>query len=281
MTYSYLIPTLLDAPAGYDVTVNYGPSQIARRMRGGGGRVRWLMRVYHNGKVVEGRERIIDLDPKSISSMPPLTEVWRSTEFAYNGAPGYIENSFSVVDDSSAFLTKMPVGTYGFYSARGKPSFRGDADFKFGSPPVIATVAHFKRLVESYPSSVLDRERGYGESLVFINPYARPILAQVRSHDGRELPRTRVGAQSGAMLSLETLLRPDEKNWAGRIQITANNRCLIFHLRHRFGNQSEIVDHEHLDPFRADVTHLPAFQLFRQRFGSFLKKRFGLSIGSV
>lgn len=280
MAYSYLIPTLLDAPEGYDVTACYAPAMIAERLVGGRGRVRWMIRVYHEGKIVEQRERVIDFTPEAVHEMPPLVEVWRGTQYDYQGRPGYIENNFSIADDISAFSTKIPVGTYGFYSCPGKPSFRGDADFKFGSPPVIATVARFKRLVENYPSCRLDRVLGYGESLVFINPYSRPILAQVRSHDGRELPRFRVNAQSAGLLSLESLLRPDEENWAGRIQITANNRSLIFHLRHQFGVPSNIVDHEHLDPFRADVTHVPAFRFLRQWTGRFFKMRYGIHVGS-
>lgn len=278
MGYSYLIPTLLDAPEGYDVTVDYSPDQLTRRLRGGVGKVRWTTRVYHDGRIVGGQEREVDF---SQSSIEPLRYVWRGTDFAYNGRPGYVENSFATLGNDAEFTTKHPVGTYGFYSAPGKPSFRGDADFKFGSPPVIATVARFRRLIEAYPTSWLDRERGYGESLVFINPYSRPILANIRGHDGRVLPRLRVEPQSGAMMRLEPLLRDDEARWVGRLQITANNRCLIFHVRHAFGDPTNIVDHEHLDPFRADTTHLPAFQAIRQGIGRYLKMRFGITMGRM
>ncbi|WP_374630829.1 hypothetical protein [Ferrovibrio sp.] len=278
MGYSYLIPTLLDAPEGYDVTVDYARDQLTRRLRGGAGRVRWTTRIYHDGQVVGGQERDLDFSKPDIA---PLRYVWRGTEFDYQGRPGYVENSFSALDAETEFTTKMPVGTYGFYSARNKPSFRGDADFKFGSPPVIATVARFRRLIEAYPTSWLDRERGYGESLVFINPYARPILANLQSHDGRSLPRLRVQPQSGALMRLEPLLRVDEPRWIGRLQITANNRCLIFHVRHAFGDHTNIVDHEHLDPFRADTTHLPAFQAIRQGIGRYLKMRFGITLGRM
>lgn len=275
-TYHYLIPSIYDAPDGYDVTVAVEPEHIALRLQKGAGDVQWRVRVLHDGKVVHEQEKLLRF---AHGVQPDATEmcfVWHGTAFDGHGRPGFVESAFTIVDGSAGFRTKTPVGNYALYAAPGRPSFRADGDYKFGSPPVIGSIAANGRLIDGYPVVRLDRERGYGETLACLNPYGKPILVSVRSHDGRELPRVRVAPLAGIMLSLEPLMQTDETRWTGRIQITANNRVLLYHLRHKFGDMRNITDHEHLDPFRSDPTHLPFSRWLRQKVGDIASQRFGL-----
>lgn len=276
-SFNYLIPTIYDAPDGYDVTVAVAPDHIARRLAKQTGEVMWDIKVFHDGRAIEEERRALMFKPDKMPTEQELIYVWRGSKFNGSGRPAFVESTFSVSNDRGHFTTKASVGNYGLYAAPNRPSYRADGDYKFGSPPVISTVSMLGRVVDGYPVIRLDRSQGFGESLACINPYGRQINVSIRSHDGRELPRQRVGAFAGLLISLEPLLKPEEQRWTGRIQITANNRLLMFHLRHKFGDARNITDHEHLDPYRADPTHLPATKWLRQSVGQFAK-RFGVEL---
>jgi len=68
-------------------------------------------------------------------------------------------------------------------------------------------------------------------------------------------------------VDLAQLLEVGEWRWRGRLQLTANNRLITFDVKHSFADPTLITDHEHLDPFRADPTHLPLTRLLRARAG--------------
>ena len=113
----------------------------------------------------------------------------------------------------------------------------------------------------------IDRDRDYGESLALINPYKKAVLAKVHTADGRTIPRLRVPPMSVRRVDLGQLLEAGERRWRGRLQLTANNRLITFDVKHSFADPTLITDHEHLDPFRADPTHLPLTRLLRMRAG--------------
>ena len=275
-TFNYLIPVIYDAPDGYDVTVAFGPDHIARRLARRTGEVAWDVRVLHDGQVVEERRTVLSFKPDRMPADSEMVSVWQGTKFDGKTRPAFVESCFSILEGDSSFTTKAPVANYALYAAPNRPSYRADGAYKFGSPPTISTVSSLGRLIDGYPIVRLDRGQGFGESVICINPYGRPIIVAVRTHDGRELPRQRVAPLAGALIPLEPLLKEHEGRWTGRIQIIANNRVLLFHLRHKFGNPFDITDHEHLDPYRADPTHLPATQWLRQFAGRVAANRFGI-----
>ena len=190
-----------------------------------------------------------------------------------DGVQGFAEMSWTVADNETQFTTKLPIAFYALYRDSGRTGFRSDGAMKYGSPPVIQQVAALGRFLDGYPTVRLDRERGYGESLSMINPYPRPIIVDVRTHDGRRLPRVNLPPAAARLISLEPLLDDDEGRWAGRIQISASNRLIISHVRHRLGDPSEVTDVEHPDPFRGESTHVPASRKLRLDTGRFLQRR--------
>ena len=121
--------------------------------------------------------------------------------------------------------------------------------------------------------------RDYGDSLVLINPYNKPILCAVMTMDGRKLPRCRVPALSARYMHLENILENDETEWAGEIQLTANNRLITYDIKHALSDIRTISDHEHLDPFRGDPTHLPFFQWCRVTVREMLRRRRDIRFG--
>lgn len=138
---------------------------------------------------------------------------------------------------------------------------------------MIEQIAKHGRYVDAYNVVRLDRTRDYGESLILINPYRRPVLASIRSHDGQQLPRMKIPPQSGRRVDLSFLLAEEATEWVGRVQLTANNRLVVYDVKHSLRDPAVIFDHEHMDPFRGEPTHIPLTRRFRQELGRLLRKR--------
>ena len=119
--------------------------------------------------------------------------------------------------------------------------------------------------IDAYPVIRIDKTRDLGETFVLINPYKRPILAQIVTHDGRSLPRTRISPESACNVDLSALLQGNETAWTGHVQLTANNRLIPFNIKHSFQDPTLISDHEHLDPYRSDPTYQPITLSMRAR----------------
>ncbi len=138
---------------------------------------------------------------------------------------------------------------------------------------MIGQIAAFGRYADAYPVIHIDRARDLGDSLVLINPYRKPILAQILTNDGRRPARLRVEPMSDRMVNLAELIAPDESEWLGQLQLTANNRVITHIVKHSLSDPTRISTVEHLDPFRADPAHVPLFQWMRLKTGAWLRAR--------
>ncbi len=275
----YVIPTISSLLIGYDCTIPVSAEAVEKRLSGSAGRIRHRFRVFHDGKIAAQETRHIEIRGGKIVGPRPQAFVWRDCENAWDENPGFLDNDFRVEDGDIRFVGNKPLLAYSFYSAAGKKSFLSDNAYKFSSPPVIAQIAAYGRFVDTYSVVRLDRERDYGESLVLINPYQKPILCSVLTMDGRKLPRLRIPALSARYLHLENILEKNETAWAGEIQLTANNRLITFDVKHSLSDIRTVSDHEHLDPFRGDPTHMPFFQWCRSALGDLLSRRFAIQLG--
>ncbi len=274
----YVIPTISTLLPGYDCLVPVVAEAVEKRVTGSAGRIRHRFRVYYDGQISEEQIRYIEIQAGKIVGDHPEDFVWRDHENSWEN-PGFLDNDFRVEDGDIQFAGNTPLLAYSFYSAAGKKSFLSDNAYKFSSPPVIAQISAYGRFVDTYSVVRLDRERDYGDSLVLINPYQKPILCSVLTMDGRKLPRLRIPALSARYLRLESILQENESAWAGEIQLTANNRVITFDIKHALSDIRTISDHEHLDPFRGDPTHLPLFQWCRSTMGTMLSRRFNIQLG--
>ena len=270
MYWSYLLPTISSLPVGYDCTLPIPIGLLGRRVKLASALVRADYKVFCEGKVVEvGEHKLTFSDGKFIGENAPIITI-RDLGDKYGGCSGFVEVSISSVDRAPVFELKSPPGFYAIYSKQGKKSFFSDNAYKYGAPPVISQIAKFGRYVDGYPVVHLDRSADLAESAILINPYQRPILATILSHDSRSLKKRKIPPLSARTINLLELLRPGEDHWFGQIQITATNRLITFSLKHSFKDPHVISDHEHMDPFRADPTHIPAFQLLRQHLGKLI-----------
>lgn len=247
---------------------------IARLLPDGNGRVVRAWTVYHGGEAVAEGEDTIDIVDGTQVGDAASEVTWRGSERAdWPADGGYLEISVRAADGAPLFAANRPPAFYNIYSAPGRKSFFACHAWKFGSPQVIGQIAAFGRYVDAYPVIHIDRARDLGDSLVLINPYRKAILAQILTSDGRRLPKLRIAPMSDCVVDLADLIAPDESEWLGQLQLTANNRVITHIVKHSLSDPTRISTVEHLDPFRADPTHVPLFQWLRLKIGVVLRAR--------
>ncbi|HAA91184.1 MAG TPA: hypothetical protein DCS82_11990 [Rhodospirillaceae bacterium] len=277
MAYSYLVPYLLPLPVGYDCSIKLPPASIGRRLINGSGQVLWRINLFHNGECIHQMEQMLVFENQVLTNEAETLFFWNGSEHDWDDNSGFVEMHFDTADEDTHFSTNDCIQIYGLYSAPNQKTFRADGAYKFASPPIINQIASFGVFSEGYSALCIDRSKGYGESLCLVNPYEKAILAKIQTHDDRPIKRTRIAPLSAANIVLTDLLEPEEKRFVGRLQISASNRLIAFHVRHSITKPFTITDHEHFDPYRDDPTHVPAFQKFRMMVGRFLDQRFGIN----
>ena len=270
MPESFLFPTITSLPAGYDCTVSVAPAILAARLVSGTGTIDVHYAVFHAGRQEAEQTASVEYVQGRARGAPIKPFVWRDTVPDWAG--GYLEIAITARGGARIFDAKRPVSFYAIYSKPGKKSFFSDNAYKFAAPPVIEQIARYGRYVDNYPMVHLDRARDLGETITFINPYRKALLASIKTSDGRILQRQRVNPMSVHNVRLIALLRPEEPEWFGQIQITATNRVVTYDVKHSLGDPQIISDHEHLDPFRGEPTHLPLTRLIRRRVGEAIRR---------
>jgi hypothetical protein len=273
MAFDYMIPILGVLHQGYDCTIDPSFHSLGQVLASGDALVSWRIRIIHNGEQQEVFETQLSFKEGRLVGRAPDPFIWPASKSSLGEDPGFFESDFVIADGRSEFVSNWQPVSYVICSAPGRKSFFANTPHKFAVPPVIDMVAAYGRYVEAYPVVWVDRQRDYGETIVMINPYNMDIIAEVVASDERRIRRIRVPKLSARHVRLERLLREDETSWRGRIQLTANNRVVTFDVKHSLSNPEIISDEEHLDPFRADPTHMPAFQRMRQEVGRYLSHR--------
>ncbi len=270
MAHSFVYPTVALLPCGYEVTIVPPIAQIAGRIGKTEATVRMLITRYRDGEAKPLREALFDFKNGKLVGGEPSPLVLGDPLDDGGTSPAFLEVQTASADDRPIFKSKAVFGLYTIYGKPGKKPFFSDNAYKYGSPNVIGQMARFRVYVDTYAVIHIDRQRGLGESLMLINPYMKPIVCSIKTQDGRSLKRRKIEPQSAAAIDLSEILREGEDRWAGHIQLTANNRLITFTVKHRFGDQTDITDIEHMDPFRDDPTHMPLAQKLRQQAGDWI-----------
>jgi hypothetical protein len=264
---SYIYPTIASLPLGYNAEVPFVFDQLQDRVAVRDAEIEYRFDIFREGNQVGSETRKLRITRGKLAGEAPAPFRWKDPSDSGEASHAYGELHCTAVDGRSIFSSKTPLSLYVIYTKPGKKSFFSDPHYKYGSPPVIDQMAEFGQYVETYPVIHLDRARDLGESLVFINPYNRAINVRVLAYDGRSIPKFQIPPLCCRHVPLAALLGEGENEWMGQIQLTANNRLIVFHVKHSLANPRLISDHEHLDPFRAEPTHWPLTLLLRTGAG--------------
>ena len=269
MASPFMFPTITSLPAGYDCVIAVPIERLAQKCIRDG-RIHGAIRVFYRGEVIKTVEHAFEVcNRKPVGNFPQFH--WADHGDEWEGNAGFLELSFRSDDGVSIFRDTSVINFYSIYTKSGKKSFFSDNAYRYGSPPTINQIAAFGKYVDAYPVIHLDRKRDLGETVTLINPYKKAVRAKVITNDGREL-RGKVEPCSVLNIRLAELLKNNEDEWLGHLQLTATNRLVTFHVKHSMADPRLISDHEHMDPFRGEPTHFPLTRMIRLRWGSYLQK---------
>ena len=275
MAYSFVVPIIGALHPNCDYRINVPFYRIGELLTVPDIALKWRVRLFHDGELKDLREETVVFKNK-VPQSPPDTLFIGASETNWGENPGFYEYDFSSEnpsDDSPLFKQFLQPTSYTICSPAGGKNIFSTPVFKFAVPPVIDMVAAYGRYVECYPVVELDRQKDYGESIGMINPYNKNVRAEILSSTGGRIFPIRVPKLSARYVRLEQLLGPDENDWRGQIQLTASNRIVTLDIKHSLIDPKRLYNEEHLDPFRADPTHVPAFQMLRRKIGDALFKR--------
>jgi hypothetical protein len=274
MAYNYLIPRLTSILPGYSCSATlFRAGDIIKRLREPNGKINVGVRVYHEGEVIHEHLDTVEIREGEVVSGDPKPFVWDGSTIDLGENPAFVEEDIRATDGEPLFISKFNQPSYAHHWAPRRKAIFTNLSQKFVDPRVIKWVGIYGRFLDTCSTNWVDRERDYGESVLFVNPWASPIVIKINAEGGRSIRGIKVQPKSVRRISLEQLLRKDETKWMGQIQITANNRIVSTSCKHSLSDPTYITDIEHFDPYRADPTHMPAFQMLRLRFGLALSNR--------
>jgi hypothetical protein len=272
MKSSYLYPSITSLPVEYDCEIAPPVSQLTDALGVSDAEIEYIIQIYCAGDLLFEITQSITYRGGVALGDPDLTFKWRPDDHGQT-EHGFAEVTFKSATDYPIFRRTDSLPFYAIYHAPGRKTFFSDNSYKYGSPPVIEQIARFGTYIDTYPIVHISRPLNLSATLVLINPHLRPLVAQVLTAEGRKLNRIRVNALTAKRVPLVELLHDRECELHCQVQITATNRAVTYIMTHALDDPSDITDHEHLDPFRADPTHMPLTLWLRYKTGRFLKNR--------
>lgn len=273
MSSSYIEATVCSIPGGYAFYSTFPIPKLIDRMIVRSADLVISYRAFHEGDCKLQETREIAVRDGALAGAAPAPFVMPDHAGEWGEHPGFIEFDIRSANGEAVFASKRALPFYSVYHAADKKAFLVDNNYKFGSPPVIDQIAKFGQYVDGHPLIHVRRDLDTTTSLVMINPYKRAVLAQIHTPDMPKWPRVRIPPVSARFVRFQDLIDAEVNEWYGPIQLSANNRLLTYVITHSIADPSLITSHEHMDPYRADPTHMPAFQILRNRIGDAIKRR--------
>lgn len=197
----------------------------------------------------------------------------KDTVWCASDAPslGYTEIELSA--EQPIFRKLHPESGYSLFSGVDGRCLTINTDTKYAHYRVIEQIKAWQNFCLLHSAILVDPARDYGNSMLLINPYERPIVAGLKSTNGRSL-RARIPEKSAEIINLEPLV---EAGKFGTVMLSANNRLVAYDVRHPYGSWQAFNSIDHLDVFSGIPTQYRASAL--ESLGQLVRKgarRFGL-----
>ena len=124
---------------------------------------------------------------------------------------------------------------------------------KFADTRIIEQIREIGSYCMSHTGISIDREKGYGDFFLMINPYEQDLIVNLQSnHNGRL--KVRVKSHDVAVADLSPLMGNDV--WAS-VSLTAKQRVLLYDLKAPLADPFLPNSLDHLDPFRGEHSLQP------------------------
>lgn len=273
MATNYFVPRIYLLPPGYHMHLEPPYFAYVKALVDGSADLNCISRIWHEGEVVLESSEPLVFDKGRLVSALPKPIIWHDHSETWGHHPGYLELDVQTSDGKTTVADYIGPVAYATYYAPNRKAVFADGPMKYASPPTIAQIAEYGQFVEGQAIVRIDHKRDFGESIALVNPYRRPILSTLAGNGGRTLPRLKIPPFSCRLMRIADLLEDGEVEWVGHVQITATNRVILYDVKHSLDDPTLLSHYEHLDPYRADPTHMPAFKWLRIEVGRFLARR--------
>lgn len=209
--------------------------------------------VYMNGEETSSETVTFEFEDSKTSAFPFMREFTLANH-------GLLEIHCNA--DTPIFTKIIPEPGYGILERPDGSSISINRDMKYAHTRVIEQMRHHNRFCMLHSAVLSDGERGIGNSILLGNPYDQPLVAKLRTKEGKMVSE-KLLPHTVKMIDLDELL---VSGLPQTIMITANNRVLTFDVKHHFGDQARVNSVDHLDPYSGFKTHRAVDLLSMPRF---------------
>lgn len=273
-SYRYLIPIITAAPpTGYRLDQLLPLDKFQDLLSVDTATLQVSRRVVRDGDVLTSSEEELRLvsgkweNPEVGEFSMPAED---SAAWLGDGGLAYLETQIDLLSEGD-FSGPFAPAFYSLYSGPTRKSFVSDNALKYGNTVTIRQIESFGKWVEGYPACEIDPARDTNESIVLINPFARPAVVTLEFEGRPETLKRRIDAQSAVRLDGASILQ-DDLPWRGQIFVSGPNRLVVYFCKHRLSDPTAVTTLEHSDPYRGEDASMPFTRYLRRQFGGPIKR---------
>lgn len=267
MKYNYFIPIIHLGPAyGYTYTQILPLERIKSIIIGKYAEFEINRKIFLNNELIlEKRSEIHFKNNNWLKKKASFFEWGPSKD---KNHISYIETQINLLKGKGLKYASVP-GFYVNYSHPNLKNYLSCSSEKYGNPRVISQMKYFGLWVDGYPAININKDRKTTYSIVIVNPYKNQSTFSLEISDLNIKKIVKVPAFSAKKLNMFTII--NKNSWTGQFYLYGKRRAIVYVVNHSFDDFNRISTIEHSDPFRAELTHLPRFQYFRNKIHKKIK----------
>ena len=268
MLYNYFIPLIhLGPPKNYTYYQEIPMEYIKKLIVGKNAEININRKVFLNKKLLlEKNEILIFKNNRFINDQVAFFK-WKEPQEKQDLS--YIETQMNLISGIGLKSPSLP-GFYVNYTSPNKKNFISCGVEKYGNPRVIDQRQEFGIWVDGYPAVNISYKNNTTYSLVIINPYKTNNTFTIEINDLKIKQNVRVNAFAVKKINFFEIIK--NKEWTGQFYIYGKRRAIIYLMNHSIKDNTKVSTLEHGDPFRAELTYQPRFQLLRHLVHKKIKK---------
>lgn len=273
MKYNYILPIIHLGPiGGYKYNQSLPLDELKKNIIGNYAKIEVVRNVIRNNKILIANSQILKYK----------NGIWTGKknarfEFKSNSNDeifSYIETNLNLLEGKGFFSHFFPTH-YVNYTHKKKKSYLSCGVYKYGDPRVIMQMENFNEWLDGYPAININKKSELTYSLIIINPYVGKNQYKLELKNPNI--EKKIIVKSRSVKSINLIDNIDKNNWTGQIYLSGNKKANLFLVHHLNSNLKDIITVEHSDPFRAELTYIPNFMIFRNFIHKLYKRLKSLS----
>jgi len=143
-------------------------------------------------------------------------------------------------------------------------------DFKFGRTRLISQMQNHNSFCMVHSAIVSDKENNIRNSFLLINPYEKIINVRITS-DVNKFIKKKLVPHTVTFIDVSQLIN---NNKLGSVMLSAQNRVVVYDIKHHYNDINKIYSIDHLDPYsgRTNYSNFSFKGLIKNQLRSILSK---------